>query len=202
MFSLHGVDLIGELQKRGITSESEQAIEAENLDAVYGTEPLTLKTQDGHGIKPDFTTLQNLMQPLSDLLPASPPFCHNGDFKATYQKELKAVAKKADKILNEKDSLAPLSECLADRRCECDTDDLTDAHMLQKVLNIDDEDIINYSLSVQALRQLAVACLQLNARLHRAADLQNGDNRERARKSKAARGEEVSNSLVSCAFGQ
>lgn len=163
VFSLHGVDLIGELQKRGITSESEQAIEAENIDAVYGTEPLTLKTQDGHGIKPDFTTLQNLMQPLSDLLPASPPFCHNGDFKATYQKELKAVAKKADKILNEKDSLAPLSECLADRRRECGIDDLTDAHMLQKVLNIDDEDIINYSLSVQALRQLAVACLQLIA---------------------------------------
>ena len=88
VFSLHGVDLMAELEKRGITAaDSTEMMEVENTSAVYATmEQMQLRKVPEQ--MPDYTLLSELTLPLSNLLPSSPAFCHHGDFQQTCQKEL------------------------------------------------------------------------------------------------------------------
>ena len=101
VFSLHGVDLMAELEKRGITAaDSTEMMEVENTSAVYATmEHMQLRKVPE--LMPDYTLLSDLTLPLSSLLPSSPAFCHNGDFQQAYQRELLYINKVATKVLQD-----------------------------------------------------------------------------------------------------
>ena len=99
VFSLHGVDLLKELEKRGITTaDSVEMMEVEPVSAVYGQAD-TMQLKETILQMPDYTLLSDLTLPLSNLLPSSPAFCHDSDFQQAYQKELVYISKAASKIL-------------------------------------------------------------------------------------------------------
>lgn len=88
---MHGVDLMAELEKRGITAaDSTEMMKVENTSALFATmEQMQLRKVPE--LMPDYTSLSDLTLPLSNLLPSSPAFCHNGDFRQEYQKELHEI---------------------------------------------------------------------------------------------------------------
>ncbi|MGM9759415.1 MAG: SNF2-related protein [Parabacteroides sp.] len=160
IFTLHGVDLIRELEKRGIATACKEVMAVEELSAILGEQPFSLNTSMlTHVI--DHTSLPDLLMPLSDLLPESPAFCHSGDFRKVYQKELLYIAKRAHKVWQEKERLVETEVPPLDKRKECTAEEITDLHLLQQILEIDPEQLPDYQPSVVAFRQLAITCLQL-----------------------------------------
>lgn len=164
VFLLHGVDLIAELEARGIASSaSTELMEVESIDAVYD-EPFALNTDipDVSDTPVDYTTLRDLALPLSNLLPSSPAFCHDGDFHAAYQKELLYVVKNAKKVLQDKQPLFNVSSEPLTRRDECTIDDFQ-SFFYQQLLDIDTDLIADYQPTIIAARRIALCALQLIA---------------------------------------
>lgn len=101
VFELHGLDLLGELKKRGLVSSkmtkslnpapiNELAIEiSDSGESGAWTSPDT-----------DFSKLPSLGSELLELLTDNPPFSTDGDFKKIYAKHLGTVAKSVAKTLN------------------------------------------------------------------------------------------------------
>ena len=105
VFKLHGVDIIGELAKRGIAIDAGKMSvvpderEALGLVALSKTEEGTAPTSLPHF---DFSKIANLGDAIQKLLPASPAFYADGDFMRRYDENMKRVAKAAKSILNGK----------------------------------------------------------------------------------------------------
>ena len=163
VFSLHGVDLMAELEKRGITAaDSTEMMEVENTSAVYATmEQMQLRKVPEQ--MPDYTLLSDLTLPLSSLLPSSPAFCHNGDFQQAYQKELLYISKVATKVLQDKQKLFEgTSGKTLDKRDIVSVDDIR-LPLLQQLLDINIDFLRDYDDSILALRSVLICALQLIA---------------------------------------
>ena len=163
VFSLHGVDLMAELEKRGITAaDSTEMMEVENTSAVYATmEQMQLRKVPE--LMPDYTLLSDLTLPLSSLLPSSPAFCHNGDFQQAYQKELLYISKVATKVLQDKQKLFEgTSGKTLDKRDIVSVDDIR-LPLLQQLLDINIDFLRDYDDSIVALRSVLICALQLIA---------------------------------------
>ena len=163
VFSLHGVDLMAELEKRGITAaDSTEMMEVENTSAVYATmEQMQLRKVPE--LMPDYTLLSDLALPLSSLLPSSPAFCHNGDFQQAYQRELLYISKVATKVLQDKQKLfeATGGKTL-NKRDVVSVDDICPP-LLQQLLDINIDFLRDYDDSIVALRSVLICALQLIA---------------------------------------
>ena len=163
VFSLHGVDLMAELEKRGITAaDSTEMMEVENTSAVYATmEQMQLRKVPE--LMPDYTLLSDLTLPLSSLLPSSPAFCHNGDFQQAYQKELLYISKVATKVLQDKQKLFEGTSGKAlNKRDVVSVDDIR-LPLLQQLLDINIDFLRDYDDSIVALRSVLICALQLIA---------------------------------------
>ena len=163
VFSLHGVDLMAELEKRGITAaDSTEMMEVENTSAVYATmEQMQLRKVPEQ--MPDYTLLSDLTLPLSNLLPSSPVFCHNGDFQQAYQKELLYISKVATKVLQDKQKLFEgTSGKTLDKRDIVSVDDIR-LPLLQQLLDINIDFLRDYDDSIVALRSVLICALHLIA---------------------------------------
>ena len=163
VFSLHGVDLMAELEKRGITAaDSTEMMEVENTSAVYATmEQMQLRKVPE--LMPDYTLLSDLTLPLSSLLPSSPAFCHNGDFQQAYQRELLYISKVATKVLQDKQKLFEgTNGKTLDKRDIVSVDDIR-LPLLQQLLDINIDFLRDYDDSIVALRSVLICALQLIA---------------------------------------
>ncbi len=163
VFSLHGVDLMAELEKRGITAaDSTEMMEVENTSAVYATmEQMQLRKVPEQ--MPDYTLLSELTLPLSNLLPSSPAFCHHGDFQQTCQKELLYISKVATKVLQDKQKLfLSTGGKTLNKRDVVSVDDIR-LPLLQQLLDINIDFLRDYDDSIVALRSVLICALQLIA---------------------------------------
>lgn len=106
VFKLHGVDIIGELAKRGIAIDAGKMSAVPDEREAFGLVPLLDKTdkKDSPQCLPhfDFSKIANLGEAILKLLPASPAFYADGDFMKRYDENMKCVAKAARNILNGK----------------------------------------------------------------------------------------------------
>lgn len=163
VFSLHGVDLTAELEKRGITAaDSTEMMEVENTSAVYATmEQMQLRKVPE--LMPDYTLLSDLALPLSSLLPSSPAFCHNGDFQQAYQRELLYISKVATKVLQDKQKLFEATGGKTLNKREVVSVDDVCPPLLQQLLDINIDFLRDYDDSIVALRSVLICALQLIA---------------------------------------
>ena len=161
VFSLHGLDLMGELRTRGVLQLNVHMVEVENCDNIFDA-PLAVNTAT-FPPQIDYTTLKDLTLPLSSLLPASPAFCHNGDFQSVYQKELIFVAKKAGKVLQGKELLSDTEVVGLDKRDVCSVNDYQPC-FYQKLLEINADTLHQFHPSVVTAHQIVLTALQLVAR--------------------------------------
>ena len=163
VFSLHGVDLMAELEMRGITAaDSTEMMEVENTSAVYATME-QMQLREAPEQMPDYTLLSDLTLPLSNLLPSSPAFCHNGDFQQAYQKELLYISKVATKVLQDKQKLFEgINNRSLSKRDIVSVDDIC-LSLLQQLLDINIDFLRDYDDSIVALRSVLICALQLIA---------------------------------------
>ena len=105
VFKLHGVDIIGELAKRGIAIDAGKMSVVPDEREALGLVALS-KTEEGTAPTSlprfDFSKIANLGEAILKLLPASPAFYADGDFMKRYEENMKRAAKAARNILNGK----------------------------------------------------------------------------------------------------
>lgn len=160
VFSLHGIDLFKELEKRGIASLTAASIAVDDLRSVWGEEPKALNIPTDTP-QLDYSSLSNLTMPLSGILPAEPAFCHEHDFRLLYQKQMTHISKNAHRLLEGNMQLCEVKHPTLTRRTECSADDIYDDELLQQLLAIDDEQQMDYQPSAIELRRTLICCLQL-----------------------------------------
>lgn len=118
VFEIHKVNLLEELQKRGITLTKEEHLAVPKLADQFVSQPskeLTAETPDFRKI--DFTRLRDISEPLVQLLPDTPAFYSQGNFLEKYATAWNRIVKTARKIVAQKvpilespsPSLPPLS---------------------------------------------------------------------------------------------
>ncbi len=160
VFSLHGVDLLAELESRGIVADSSEIMEVESIDKIYN-EPFSLNT-DNENIVVDYSQLRDLTLPLSNLLPPSPAFCNDGNFQVAYQKELAYIAKEADKVLQDKRQLLDVSTDRITKSAACSAENFMPS-FYQQLLEVNTDMLPDYHPTVLAARNIVVCALQLIA---------------------------------------
>jgi SNF2 family DNA or RNA helicase/uncharacterized Zn finger protein len=110
VLSLHKVDLIVELQKRGIVISNSNT-EIPNMESLLigkHTKGKTVKKTNSESayLKLSYTDLKTIHEPLISLLAASPVFYQgSGDFKQKYAVHLNRVVKNAQRIIQGKQNL-------------------------------------------------------------------------------------------------
>lgn len=100
IFKLHGLDLLEELEKRGLISqESQKATQPEEFSNVFS--PDNCHLEEGKAFPEiDYTTLPDLVDQLPMLLKSKPAFCPSGDFRQEYSMLIKRLSKAAQKCLD------------------------------------------------------------------------------------------------------
>jgi len=161
VFSLHGVDLLKELESRGLAPAVAEMMEVVNMETIINDSQV-LNTEPVTGVV-DYTLLHDLTLPLSNLLPPSPAFCHDRDFLAVYQKGLQRMVKMADRVLKDKQPLVEAGEDKVPAKHDaCGVADLTPS-FCQQLLNINVDMLPDYHPTIIAARNLVVCALQLLA---------------------------------------
>ncbi len=113
VFSMHGVDLLEELRKRNIQIEKEQMMDVPKMAALLDKRMAKeMEHRDTAFQRIDFTRLQNIAEPLANLLAKEPSFYPSSDFQQIYLKEITRIARKARRIL---DGKLKLEEVMADK---------------------------------------------------------------------------------------
>lgn len=169
VFSLHGVDLLKELQDRNIVAgNTAEIMQVEDVSAVLGDEEKHLylpseELPESAFSAPDYTTLPDLSQLLPQLLPESPAFCLNNDFKAVYAKEIDYIAKNATRVLLGKRALCDDMVPALPRNARCDAGSFTDIRFKQ-LMELDPEKLSHYDNTAINMRNALVAALQLAAK--------------------------------------
>ena len=106
VFSMHGVDLLEELKKRGVGIEKQEVMDVPEMASLF-VRRMPRETDytlpEFHRI--DFSRLHDIAEPLTNILPKEPAFCPNGDFRKSYQTEMMRMAKNARRILDGKADL-------------------------------------------------------------------------------------------------
>lgn len=97
VFSLHGVDLLKELEQRGISLDTKAILSPVSIDEL--TLPGKKKKNSPEvTFMPDYTELSDRGDVLIGLLPASPAFYARGDFHAVYSKCVARCRRYAQKL--------------------------------------------------------------------------------------------------------
>jgi Uncharacterized conserved protein len=179
VFKLHGLDIIEELNNRGICSNTQNIIKPITFSSLLLASVKKTKKANQISLFPSIAELPNLKEPLLSLLPPSPAFYSGGDFRLLYSSVIQRVSKVAGKMLvvggnsidydNLKDiqtikimmnSTMDYSICLTfnDNREDVVTPDIS---LLNALLGIDQDDISNYNSSVEQLRLSAQLAMGL-----------------------------------------
>ncbi|MCR4665472.1 MAG: DEAD/DEAH box helicase [Paludibacteraceae bacterium] len=193
VFKIHGVDLLQELQRRGI-GVSEEAVSGvtmtkDVLHTMTAKEEKECEVQEPHRI--DFSHLNNIVEPLCNLLTEKPAFYTHGDFRDCYAKEMARIARNASRILEGKEALKIAGERLKTERpvsylqksyqVELEIDEdlevrhwfkgadligqpaLSEEEFVEALMNIDEDYLLDYDRTVVAMHQALQCALQLAA---------------------------------------
>ncbi|GHS91483.1 helicase [Bacteroidia bacterium] len=109
VFSIHQVDLIAELKKRGIVIADLKKNEIPTLASVLKPKKITKNEEDksfsaGNSgeLALDFSILQPITDALVQLLPDAPPFYPSGNFREKYAVQFRHVVKNVARIFTKK----------------------------------------------------------------------------------------------------
>ena len=106
VFSMHGVDLLKELEKRHVKIEKKQVMDVpEFVSLLEPIKPREAVTGMPEFHRVDFSRLHDIAEPLANLLTQKPAFCPKGDFQQIYRAEVVRMAKNARRILQGKTRL-------------------------------------------------------------------------------------------------
>lgn len=98
IFELHGVDLLQELQKRGIRLDTKEMLSPVELKTLVHAEKKTERPTVAGKFAPDMTALPQMGNLLCELLAPSPAFYDAGDFLSVYSKALGKSSRLATKL--------------------------------------------------------------------------------------------------------
>lgn len=119
VFDLHGLDLLAELEKRGIKVEKQAKISIPKTAGILTAESKTVENDFALDHEKyaalDFTEIENLLEQLPRLLPAKPLFYERGDFREVYIKALKSAAKEVSKYFSRLNETADTKEVPANK---------------------------------------------------------------------------------------
>ena len=189
VFSMHGVDLLDELKKRNVQIEKEQMMDVPELVSLFDRRKQKELTNNDFEYCPlDFSRIHDIVEPLACLLAKEPSFYPNGDFQQAYLIEMKRIAKNARRVLDGKleisgDSFGGITAELHRDDVVCFHTDAnmafrvgyvfqgkvdTRAHPLQNeflpaLMHIPADYLADYDPSVEIMRQMLTAALQLLA---------------------------------------
>ncbi|MDP2336181.1 MAG: DEAD/DEAH box helicase [Bacteroidota bacterium] len=104
VFEIHKVNLIEELKKRGIFIADQKKAEIVQFAGLLKGKAMKLDDFDTEQTyqRIDFSQLQNIAEPLVQLLPDSPPFYHAGNFKEKYAQQFIRISKDTQRLLTKK----------------------------------------------------------------------------------------------------
>ncbi|MDR3142670.1 MAG: DEAD/DEAH box helicase [Tannerellaceae bacterium] len=104
VFSIHNVDLIAELKKRGIVIDDLRKNEIMKLaDRLKPAKTPIARVENSQPLQTavlDFSALQPVSTALTQLLPDAPPFYPSGNFREKYAGQLNRVTKNASRIFS------------------------------------------------------------------------------------------------------
>lgn len=102
VFEMHAFDLLKAMEQSGFSSEKEKMEKIPSVRDFFSKEPIVTNFQmdigNFHAL--DFSKIEDSLDSLSSILSAKPVFYPQGDFKETYIKTLKSVAKEIGRDLN------------------------------------------------------------------------------------------------------
>ncbi|MDR3090434.1 MAG: DEAD/DEAH box helicase [Desulfobulbaceae bacterium] len=101
VFTLHQIDLLTELNQRGLVADDHAATEILFFPNLLAPEPKRQTPWEASAVykRLDFSRLENIGAPLLQLLTAAPPFYPSGDFRGKYAHCLTRANKGARRIL-------------------------------------------------------------------------------------------------------
>lgn len=100
MFSVHGVDLMCELELRGITAATEKEISVPELQSFFKKGDYQEQNVEDYQFRRiDMSHLQPIGEPLANLLAKNPAFYPSGDFQQEYLQRISKIASSAKKML-------------------------------------------------------------------------------------------------------
>lgn len=104
VFEIHKVNLIDELKKRGIFIADQKKTEILKLGDLLKTSKGSKEPFDEERVydRVDFSQLHNIAEALVQLLPDSPPFYSNGNFREKFATQFLRNAKETNRILGKK----------------------------------------------------------------------------------------------------
>lgn len=109
VFTMHGVDLMKELKKRGMASNhSECTVTVPPISDLYKPSTDTPSPYKGNEEfrRIDFTGMTDIGMSLVQLLPENPSFAPQGDFRQTYAAEIARLMKRAKRLIEGKETLS------------------------------------------------------------------------------------------------
>ena len=178
VFSMHGIDLAKELEKRGMGDLASNASSVPMLNTMLetttskkGVPPSTIEEEIPETI--DFTHLKDISHTLTALLTEKPTFYVSGDFREVYAAEIQRIKKKARRVLEGRLTLAeatgiktlppPLPHEKIQITMNRNLGFESDIAEIYSVLSIDGDELSDASHSLRALNQTLKCCLHLLA---------------------------------------
>ncbi len=110
VFEIHNVNLLEELNKRGIIIEDQKKTEIPSLSAILKVSKKKMPDYDEEKAyeRVDFSRLNNLSESLVTLLPDAPPFYSSGNFRDKFNTQFTRNARDANRFLSRKLSFEAL----------------------------------------------------------------------------------------------
>ncbi|MCL2245672.1 MAG: DEAD/DEAH box helicase [Lentimicrobiaceae bacterium] len=103
VFEMHNVNLLDELKKRGIFIADQKKTEIPVLENLWKEKKTSSEIAEiAVYERVNFSQLQNISEPLVQLLPDAPPFYPSGNFREKYAAQYIRIAKEATRILSKK----------------------------------------------------------------------------------------------------
>jgi uncharacterized Zn finger protein/ERCC4-related helicase len=104
VFEIHKVNLIEELKKRGIFIAQQKKAEIVQFAGLLKGHKSKKEDFDTETVyqRIDFSQLQNIAEPIVQLLPDAPPFYHSGNFKEKYAQRFGRNSRDANRLLTKK----------------------------------------------------------------------------------------------------
>ena len=104
VFEMHGLDIINELEARGIyANKAKETVELPLIDDVAGLQPKPAKIALADSFKRiDFSKLEDRTEILLRLLPDNPSFSTHGNFKQVYASTIGKAQRKLERLMTGK----------------------------------------------------------------------------------------------------
>jgi len=111
VFEIHNVNLLGELNKRGIIIEDQKKTEILSLANILKVDKKKIPDYDEEKAyeRVDFSRLNDISESLVMLLPDEPPFYSSGNFREKFNVQFTRNARDAKRILSKKLSIEALN---------------------------------------------------------------------------------------------